>query len=650
MRLPRPVALVAFAALDVVATRHAWMPPVERVALFALSLAVFSAVAFAAGPVLPVLPVLKGRRALVLVPVALLWILPLRWIPGARLALGVCAAICVAPRRSWWLAGASLGGVVALLQLSANLRFVAFEQAPLAGALLDGVARAWPAPRQIAAPRAPRPDASAEPLPVSGDAHVILITIDALRADRLARMPHLRALAARGLSFTRAYAQVPSTAWSISSLLAGAPPDALAASPPTLAERLRAANWRTEAFYPAGLFFDGRGQLERYARQRFGFAFTDTRTLDAPALTDAVLARLAKLREEGEPRALFFIHYFDVHEPYLAHPGLTEGDSAEARYDGEAAFVDRELGRLLLGLQQLRRPVILCLTADHGEELGDHGGAFHGSSLYDEQVRVPLVILAPGLAARIADEPVELSDVAPTLLALAGTGLPPPALEHDAHAQLGTRRMLVRGRWKLIHDQVRDTDELYDLEQDPGEHRNRFSDERASAAVLHAALDAWFHLVPTDTLERTLADRSAPPVDRAAAARELGEELAFSSRPSLRAALSDGDPALHAEAALALGQMTDRAALPALIALLGVPEARHRAALALGRMRDRRALPALVETLRDVSPERRRLAAHYLGFVGDAGTLPPLEAARTDPRVREEAQRALDQIRLRAAP
>jgi arylsulfatase A-like enzyme len=642
MRLPRPVALLGLAALDVVATRHAWMPPVERVALFVLSLAAFSAVACAAGR-------WKLPAWLVVVPVILLGWLPLRWLAGVRLALALCAGICVAPRRSLPLAALSLAAVVALLQLSANLRFVAFEQAPLAGALLDGAARAWPTPRQIAAPRSNTRDGAIEALPVSGDAHIILVTIDALRADRLEKMPHLRALASRGWRFTHAYAQVPSTAWSVSSLLAGTPPDGLLASPPTLAERLRAERWRTEAFYPAGLFFDGRTQLERYARERFGFAFADTRTQDAPALTDAVLARLQKLRDEGEPRALFWIHYFDVHEPYVRHPGLTEGDSAAARYDGEAAFVDRELARLVDGLAQLRRPVILCVTADHGEELGEHGGAFHGSSLYEEQLRVPLLILAPGLDPRVITEAVELDDLAPALLALAGAGAP-PSLEHDAHAQLGTRRMLVRDRWKLIHDQVLDSDELYDLEADPGEHHNRISDERATLVTVHAALDAWFHLVPPDALERTLSDLGASPIDRAAAARELGDELAFSSRPALRAALADGDPNVRAESALALGQMTDRPALPSLLSLLEVPEYRHRAALALGRMRDARALPALVESLRDVSPERRRLAAHYLGFLGGAGVIAPLEEARADPRVRDEAQLAIAQIRLRAAP
>ena len=68
------------------------------------------------------------------------------------------------------------------------------------------------------------------------------------------------------------------------------------------------------------------------------------------------------------------------------------------RYDSEIALVDRSVGRLVTALSQLEQPTIFMLTADHGEEFKEHGGNYHGSSLYDEQVRVPLIIGAPGSA------------------------------------------------------------------------------------------------------------------------------------------------------------------------------------------------------------------------------------------------------------
>ena len=653
MRPPRLAALPVLVALELWATRSAWLSPVERLALMGVSAATLGAAALTIGwwtrraPLWLLLLVSAASAA------ALLW-LPQHWYPSLHTLLALAATGVIgaqlAPRRALALFAVLTMAAAGLLRLSTNLRFVALVQAPLAGPILDGVSRLRPnAAIASTAAAARRPPLSpTDWLPALGDAHILLITVDALRADRLGpHTPNLNALASHGLRFTHAYAQAPSTAISLSSLMTGAPPDRLRSAPPTLAEILRGHHWRSESFYPAGLFFDGRGQLDHYARTRFGFQWADTRTLDALALTDAVLARVDALQRDGEPRAFFWLHYFDAHEPYVTHPGLTEGDSAQARYDGEVAFVDRELGRLLDGLHRLRRPLIICVTADHGEELGEHGGAYHGSTVYEEQVRVPLVIVAPGVAPRVVDDLVELTDVFPSLLALAGLAPPQTSWGHDAHSQVGTLRMLVRGDWKLIHDRPRDVDALYDLSADPGERHNLYDQRRQVAAPLHAALDQWFGLATIDSLERTLANPAAPTVERAAAARQLGEDQAFSARPSLRVALDDPDLSVRGEAALALGEMTDRAATGALLSLLALPEWRHRASLKLGRLRDARALPELVATLDDISPALRREAANYLGWLGDATTVPSLVAAAGDVRVRGEAFVALGRIASR---
>src|SRR5205807_8252337 len=114
---------------------------------------------------------------------------------------------------------------------------------------LDGLTRMMPAPRSHARRAPPRHEGPEAPQ--LGDAHILMITVDALRADRLAAMPRLHALG--GVRFERAYAQAPSTAFSIRSLLTGTPPDQ-ANGARTLAEILRARGWLTQAFYPAGLF------------------------------------------------------------------------------------------------------------------------------------------------------------------------------------------------------------------------------------------------------------------------------------------------------------------------------------------------------------------------------------------------------------
>jgi HEAT repeat protein len=636
MRLPRGAfaAVLVVGALDVAATAHAWLPVAERLALVAIIGCVLGALAL----VISTVPARAPATAFLLgaALAAANWAMPARWYPSVHAALAVGAVALIAlpasprPSRRRRLAGAAGLALVAaaLLRVSMNLRFVACAQAPATGAVLS--LATLPVPE--AAIGHPRTPARGDGLAL-GDAHVVLITVDAMRAD--AALPPLS-----GLRFTHAYAQAPHTARSIASLLTGG------TLGETLAETLRARRWLTAAWYPAGLFFDGRAELERFARTRFGFEWADTRTLDAHALTDSVLLRVDELQRRGEPRAFLWAHYFDAHAPYRA-PGATPRE----RQAAAIAHIDAEIARLVDGLRALRRPVIIAVTADHGEEFGEHGGAYHGSSLYDEQLRVPLVVIAPGLASRTVDDPVELAALAPTLASLAGlppsgpTLLAPPG---DVYASLRDQQMLLRDGWKLIHEPRRDLDELYDLASDPGETRNLADARPDVRAALHAALDAWFGATPPSALAQTLADAQSPTEKRAAAARELGRLEAYDQQPSLRAALADADPTVRAEAALALAQLTDGRAREPLAALLDEPRWRHRAAVMLGRLRDPRAARALVDALRDVDPTLRRQAAHYLGFVGDGGSVEPLVAAAADPRVRAEAWLALGRICARA--
>src|SRR5262249_16605030 len=161
-----------------------------------------------------------------------------------------------------------------------------------------------------------------------------------------------------------------------------------------------------------------RRELADYATRRFGFENTTTWDLDAPALTDQVLGHIEEIHRAGEPRSFLWIHYFDPHEPYATHPGLTASERPIDPYDGEIAYLHRERAAPMGALARPDRPVVLALTADHGEEFKEHGGWYHGSSLFEEQVRVPLIVVAPQLAPRVIDTPVELVDLAPLLLSL----------------------------------------------------------------------------------------------------------------------------------------------------------------------------------------------------------------------------------------
>jgi arylsulfatase A-like enzyme len=173
-------------------------------------------------------------------------------------------------------------------------------------------------------------------------------------------------------------------------------------------------------------------------------------------------------------------------------------------YDEELLFVDRELGRLLAGLQQrgLLEDTLVVLTSDHGEELFDHGGFEHGHTLFQELLHVPLIFWGPGVAPGRIDEPVSLVDVLPTLLDalglpadadLAGRSLwpllteraRPPETSFFAEGTLHgiDRKALVRWPWKLVASEG-EAPRLYDLSRDPGEQRDLAAAEPDRVAQL----------------------------------------------------------------------------------------------------------------------------------------------------------------------
>jgi RimJ/RimL family protein N-acetyltransferase len=248
-------------------------------------------------------------------------------------------------------------------------------------------------------------------LPRVSGAHLLLITVDALRADRLGRVvnghsvtPTLDGLAARGVVFERTYTQAPHSSYSLSSLHTGeylhetvslGQPQPLV----TLASAMRADGRLTAALYTRGIFFTEGERLYPYRDTDFGFARSAHVDRDADAQTEAATRELDDIVRRGEPPSFLWVHYFDAHAPYQGR-----GATAEAQYDDAVARIDRALGRLFEHARRtLARDAVIAVTADHGEEFGEHGGVYHGSALYDEQVRVPLVIAAPGVSPLTGD-------------------------------------------------------------------------------------------------------------------------------------------------------------------------------------------------------------------------------------------------------
>jgi arylsulfatase A-like enzyme len=261
---------------------------------------------------------------------------------------------------------------------------------------------------------------------------ILLVTLDTTRADFVApeagagATPNLARLAASGTRFAQAYATAPETLPAHASLLTGLYPAAhgvhengrvLAERHPLLAAELRAAGYATGAFVSAYVL-DRRFGLAR-GFDRYDDELTAGRE-ERPAgeTTDRALAWLAGA---GGGPVFLWVHYYDPHAPYAPpepfasrHPGQP--------YRGEIAYVDHELGRLLEAFE--RRPAPggrrVLVVGDHGEGLGEHGEARHGSLLYQGVVRVPLLAAGDGVAPATVEAPVSARRVFDTVLAWAG--------------------------------------------------------------------------------------------------------------------------------------------------------------------------------------------------------------------------------------
>jgi arylsulfatase A-like enzyme len=413
--------------------------------------------------------------------------------------------------------------------------------------------------------RAPRP------------ASLLLITIDTVRADHLSAYgyarptsPRIETLAREGMVFRNTFATVPRTTQSVATLLTGLYPkhhrarglfSFLPLSNTTLAEILKERGYSTWAVVSNIFLQPGKGfeqGFDSYSNPRSRFDGDSS-----PQITDEALEKI-RSAPAGTPFFLW-VHYLDPHwsyepearfaemfdpeyRPSEAMKEMQEGkfhkgdiifnnplDPADrkhlvALYDGEIAQVDEQVGRLVDGIPpEIRADLLIVLTSDHGESLGEHGYSFaHGEYLYDGTLRVPLLFVFPGRVPPGGERrSASLIDVAPSILRLLGLpdrpgmdGIPlfasggsgfVPAGGHDllfaeTDYQLihsANPRFFIpgaRGRWSSSRRGSRkliriphpggDLQELYDLSADPGE--SRLLDAGAGeAAELARDLDGW---------------------------------------------------------------------------------------------------------------------------------------------------------------
>jgi arylsulfatase A-like enzyme len=345
---------------------------------------------------------------------------------------------------------------------------------------------------------------------------VILISVDALRLDVLSRKltPNLILLASQSLRFTHAYTQMPETSYAIASLFSGrAVSDvaggnflisrALTLGTP-LPEELRRAGYKTASFNHFGLpDVLYTGIQERNPMFADVYPRTIKQAFGSAQLTDGALAFAARHREEP---FFVWVHYPDAHAPYLRVPSSKFAGEDVGAYEQEVAYVDFHIGRLLDGLAGLgvAERAVVVLTADHGEELGQHGREGHGPMLYESSVRVPLFLRIPECAPRAFTEPVGLARVASTVSALVGVpgqGVPLVVGDSDSPAVLplvvesvhggAFKRAIIGPHHKLMVDVRSGGRVLFDLARDPEERTDIARAEPEAMAALEAAYQRW---------------------------------------------------------------------------------------------------------------------------------------------------------------
>jgi len=369
---------------------------------------------------------------------------------------------------------------------------------------------------------------------------VLLVTVDTLRPDHLSlyghsrpTSPHIDRLFAEAAVFERAYATEANTPPSVVSLLSGLHPqdhrvrifyqlipDEIRILPDLLPPEYQTAGFVSnivltdEAIGLAGRFDHYDDFVDELESYRGVFERRAGRT------TDAALTWLREDRDPGRP-LLLWVHYIDPHGPYDAPPDKPASFSHEGRravgaariqryqlkpgvddaldyvdrYDEEIAYMDAQVGRLLDGYARTRplEEALVILTADHGETMLERAIWFmHGHQVFEEIVRVPLLLRGPGVQSGRRGELVSGIDVAPTVLRFVGVEPPPnlrgrvllaPSNDENrfvyAEATLGVRQWRTavgrRHKWALLRtpgDRVSQR-RYYDLERDPGERLPR---------------------------------------------------------------------------------------------------------------------------------------------------------------------------------
>jgi arylsulfatase A-like enzyme len=383
---------------------------------------------------------------------------------------------------------------------------------------------------------------------------VVVYLVDTLRADHTGpygyardTTPHLDAFAKDAVVFDQAVVHASWTKPSVASILTSLLPaqhravqlrDPLDPAHVTLAQMLQARGYATGAAIANSVIYGAESSFDRgfdYFAGLHGEGDRPSKLVGADVVVDAALSWLEARR--GFPTFLY-VHTMDPHVPYAPPPPFdrkyephpTEGHPAQdprsdykepldrermiAQYDGDVAYGDQEFGRFVRGLKErgLYDRALVVFLADHGEEFLDHGKWLHGRSVFDELIRIPLVVKLPGRrdAGRRVALQVQAVDVLPTVLESQGLPVPaPPAIagrplqpllagkedRRPAISEISHRGFVAHGvrteADKYIHRFGPETDELYfDLVKDPKEQTSVLESQPSRVRFLKGQAEA----------------------------------------------------------------------------------------------------------------------------------------------------------------
>src|SRR5258708_1467040 len=384
---------------------------------------------------------------------------------------------------------------------------------------------------------------AAAPSP-SGAPNVVVITIDTLRPDHLGcygykqiHTPNVDALAADGIRFERAYTSVPVTLPSHTVIFTGTYPiysgmhdfaaNKLNPSQPTLASVLKAHGYVTGVVV-ASAVLDSRFGLNHgfdFYYDHFDFSRLQESNIDEMERPGNVVAdvTLDWLSKNYQKKVFLWMHLYDPHYPYRPPPPYSD-EYKDRLYDGEIAFADAQVGRLIRFLKEknLYRNALIVLAGDHGESLGEHGEKTHGFFIYNTTLHVPLIVHSPGqhtagrhpgvaAQARSVPDLVNLADLMPTVLGILKIDVPSDVQGRSLLPLISPKRTLespslyaetflprLHFNWSELRGLETDNyhfidapkPELYDLSKDPGETQNLYAEKKAVSDEMRARLAA----------------------------------------------------------------------------------------------------------------------------------------------------------------